>query len=301
MKVADPQTTRIGFIGLGLMGLPMATNVLRAGYRIAVYNRTPSKAVPLVQAGAEQAATPAEVAQRSDIVVTIVTDGPDVEAVVAGEHGVLAGARPGTIWVDMSTISPDTTRRLAEMAAAKGVECLDAPVSGGPPGAQAGTLSIMVGGRREVFELCLPLLRTMGSTIIHIGQLGAGQVAKACNQIAIAATMAGVAEALVLGSKAGVDPARIREALLGGYAQSRVLEVHGQRMIDRAFAPGFFVRLHDKDLHIVLAMARSLGAAAPITALAAQHFNSLMAQGDGELDNSAMVKVYEALADHRIA
>ncbi len=300
VRVAEPGTTRVGFVGLGLMGRPMAHNLLRAGFRLTVHNRTAAKAASLVEAGARQAASPAEVARDSDVVVTMVTDGPDVEAVVAGENGVLSGAHAGLIWIDMSTISPETTRRLGEMAAARGVESLDAPVSGGPPGAEAGTLSIMVGGRQEVFEACLPVLRAMGQTVVHMGDLGAGQVTKACNQVAIAATMAGVAEALVLGARAGVDPRRIREALLGGYAASRVLEVHGERMIEHAFAPGFFVKLHDKDLHIVLSMARALGIAAPISALVAQQFNALVAAGDGELDNSALVKVYEELARHRL-
>jgi 2-hydroxy-3-oxopropionate reductase len=288
-------------VGLGLMGLPMARNILKAGYQLTVWNRTAAKAAPLVADGAEQAGSPAEVARRSDVVVTIVTDSPDVEAVAGGENGVLAGAGAGSVWIDMSTISPEVTRRLGAAAAERGVEALDAPVSGGPPGAEAGTLSIMVGGKQEVFDACLPLLQTMGKTITRVGDLGAGQVTKACNQVVIAATLAGIAEALVLGSKAGVDPALIRQALLGGYAGSRLLEVHGQRMIEHAFDPGFFVKLHDKDLHIVLDMARSLSVAVPVSALAAQHFNALVADGDGELDNSAMLKVYERLARTTIA
>jgi 2-hydroxy-3-oxopropionate reductase len=296
MTVAEPGRTRVGFVGLGLMGLPMARNVLRAGYELTVHNRTAAKAAPLVEAGAHQAGSPAEVAARSDVVVTMVTDSPDVEAVAGGEHGLLQGAAAGMVWIDMSTIAPDTTRALGAAAAEKGVECLDAPVSGGPPGAEAGTLSIMVGGRREVFEACLPVLQAMGKTILHMGDLGAGQVTKACNQVAIAANLAGTAEALVLGAKAGVDPGRIREALLGGYAASRILDVHGKRMVDHAFEPGFFVKLHDKDLPIVLAMARQLGVAAPVAALVAQHFNALVADGDGELDNSAVLKVYERLS-----
>jgi 2-hydroxy-3-oxopropionate reductase len=296
MSAAEPGKTRVGFVGLGLMGLPMARNILGAGYQLTVWNRTAAKAAPLVAEGAEQAGSPSEVAQRSDVVVTIVTDGPDVDAVVGGDSGVLTGSGSGMVWIDMSTISPDVTRRLGALAAKRGVEALDAPVSGGPPGAEAGTLSIMVGGRQEVYDDCLPLLQTMGKTITRVGELGAGQVTKACNQVVIAATLAGIAEALVLGAKAGVDPALIRQALLGGYAGSRLLEVHGQRMIEHAFDPGFFVKLHDKDLHIVLDMARSLSVAAPVTALAAQHFNALIADGDGELDNSAMLKVYERLA-----
>ena len=301
MMVAEPGRTKVGFIGLGLMGMPMARNVLKAGYQLTVYNRTPARAQPLVAEGARQAATPAELAQGSEVVVTIVTDSPDVQAVVEGDHGLLGGASPGMTWIDMSTISPDVTRRLGAAAAARGLETLDAPVSGGPPGAAAGTLSIMVGGKQEVFDACLPLLETMGKTIVRVGDLGSGQVTKACNQIVIAATLAGIAEALVVGAKAGVDPALIREALMGGYAGSRLLEVHGERMIRHAFDPGFFVRLHNKDLHIALQMARSLSVSAPVTALAAQHFNALIADGDGELDNSAMLKVYERLAKTSIA
>jgi 2-hydroxy-3-oxopropionate reductase len=296
MRAAEPGTTRVGFVGLGLMGLPMARNLLKAGYALTVWNRTAAKAEPLLAEGAQAAASPADVARRSDVVVTIVTDSPDVEAVVGGESGVLAGAGAGAVWIDMSTISPEVTRRLGAVAAGRGVESLDAPVSGGPPGAAAGTLSIMVGGEQDVFDACLPLLRAMGETIVRVGDLGAGQVTKACNQVVIAATLAGIAEALVLGAKAGVDPGLIRQALMGGYAGSRLLEVHGERMINHAFDPGFFVKLHDKDLHIVLDIARSISVAAPVTALAAQHFNALIADGDGELDNSAMLKVYERLA-----
>jgi 2-hydroxy-3-oxopropionate reductase len=296
MRAAEPGTTRVGFVGLGLMGLPMARNLLRAGYALTVWNRTAAKAEPLLADGAQAAASPADVARRSDVVVTIVTDSPDVEAVAGGENGVLAGAAAGSVWIDMSTISPEVTRRLGAVAAERGVESLDAPVSGGPPGAASGTLSIMVGGRPDVFEACLPVLQAMGKTIVRVGDLGAGQVTKACNQVVIAATLAGIAEALVLGAKAGVDPRLIREALMGGYAGSRLLEVHGERMINHAFDPGFFVKLHDKDLHIVLDIARSIAVAAPVTALAAQHFNALVADGDGELDNSAMLKVYERLA-----
>ena len=296
MMLAEPGRTKVGFIGLGLMGLPMARNVLRAGYQLTVYNRTAAKAGALVAEGAQQADTPAEVAQRSDSVVTMVTDSADVLEVVEGEHGLLSGASSGLTWIDMSTISPDVTRRLGAAAAARGVEALDAPVSGGPPGAEGGTLSIMVGGKQEVFDACLPLLATMGTSIVRVGDLGSGQVTKACNQIVIAATLSGIAEALVMGAKAGVDPVLIRQALMGGYAGSRLLEVHGERMIRHTFEPGFFVRLHNKDLHIALQMARSLSVSAPVTALAAQHFNALIADGDGELDNSAMLKVYERLA-----
>lgn len=301
MTAVRAGTTRVGFVGLGLMGRPMARRILQAGFELTVHNRTPEKAAPLLEAGARAVASPAEVAAASDVVVTMVTDSPDVVAVTSGPTGLFARARPGLVWIDMSTISPDVTRELGARAAELGVEALDAPVSGGPPGAEAGTLSIMVGGRKEVFEDCLPLLQTMGSTVVYMGELGAGQITKACNQIVIASYLAGIAEALVFGAKAGVDPARIREALLGGYAGSRILEVHGERMVEHAFEPGFFARLHAKDLHIVLTMARSLQVAAPVAALAAQNFNALMAAGEGDLDNSAMVKVYERLAGISLA
>jgi 2-hydroxy-3-oxopropionate reductase len=286
----------IGFIGLGLMGAHMARRIHDAGFELVLYNRTASKASDLVGRGAKLAPDAATVASAADVVITMLTDGPDVRQVVAGPRGVLEAARAGTTWIDMSTISSEVTRELGLAAAARGVACLDAPVSGGPAGAQAGTLSIMVGGPADVYDACLPLLSVLGSTIAHMGGLGAGQITKACNQVMVAANLAGVAEALVLGAKAGVDPAKIRQVLLGGYAQSKILEVHGERMIRHRFEPGFFARLHDKDLHIVLDMARALGAAAPISALVSQMLNSVGARGDGELDNSAIVKVYEAAA-----
>ena len=282
------------------MGRPMAQRVLEAGYQLTVFNRTAEKARPLVDAGATPAGSPAEVAAASDVVVTVVTDTPDVVQVVTGDGGLLAGAHEGLTWVDMSTISPQATRELGARVAARGVETLDAPVSGGPPGAAAGTLAIMVGGPQEVYEACLPILQSMGSVITHMGELGAGQVTKACNQIVLAGYLLGISEGLVFGAKAGVDPARIREALLGGYAQGRMLDVHGERMVKHDFAPGFFVRLHNKDLHIVLEMARSLATPTPIAALAAQNFNALVAEGDGDLDNSSMVKIYERLAQKEL-
>jgi 2-hydroxy-3-oxopropionate reductase len=300
MNTAQPGTTRVGFIGLGLMGKPMAENILRAGYELTIYNRTAAKATSLVDQGANGSASPAEAAASADVVVTMVTDTPDVVDVLTRPDGVLAGARSGSVWIDMSTINPETTRDLGERAGRNGVRSVDAPVSGGPPGAASGTLSIMAGGDPEAFQAVRPLLETMGKTITYMGALGAGQMTKACNQIVVAAYLTGIAEALVFGAKGGVDPALIREALLGGYAQSRMLEVHGERMVKRAFEPGFFVKLHDKDLHIVLEAARAMGVATPLAAMAAQHFNSLLAHGEGELDNSAMLKVYERLADREL-
>jgi 2-hydroxy-3-oxopropionate reductase len=297
VKAIDAGSTRIGFIGLGLMGLPMARNLLTAGFDLLVHTRTAAKARPLLEAGASEAGSSAELAAESDVVITMLPDSPDVAAVMRGESGVLAGARPGTTWIDMSTISPNVTRELAREASEREVASLDAPVSGGPPGAAAGTLSIMVGGADEDFDRCLPLLRCLGQNIVHMGGRGAGQVTKACNQIVVAGTLTAVAEALVFGRKAGVDPAAIRGALLGGYAGSRLLEVYGQRMIERDFEPGFFVRLLRKDVHLALEMAREMAASTPVAALVAQLLNGLVADGDGELDASAVVKLYERLAN----
>lgn len=277
------------------MGRRMAQRLLDAGYDLTVFNRTPERARDLVAAGAAQSGTIAELAGAVNVLVSCVTDTPDVVEVVTGEQGLLAGARQGLIWIDMSTISPEVTRELGRRCAEQGVEALDAPVSGGPPGAEAGTLAIMAGGRKDVFEACLPILQAMGKTITYLGELGAGQVTKACNQMVIAGTLSGIAEALVFGRKAGVDPALIRQALLGGFAASRLLEVHGERMIRHTFEPGFFARLQNKDLHIVLNMARTLKVATPVVALAAENFNALEAAGDGEMDNSAIVRIYERL------
>jgi 2-hydroxy-3-oxopropionate reductase len=295
-SVIKPGATVIGFIGLGVMGSRMARRLVDAGFELHVFNRTPSKAQHLVRAGAVLEPSPSALAAVADVVITMVTDGPDVRAVTTGQGGILEGAWPGMIWIDMSTISVDVSRELGEAGARADVTCLDAPVSGGPGGAESGTLLIMVGGEEKAYERCLPLLQILGSTISHMGELGAGQIAKACNQVMVAANMAGVAEALVLGAKAGVDPVTIRKVLLGGFAQSRILEVHGERMLEHRFEPGFFARLHRKDLQIVMDMARPSGAAVPQSAIVAQLLDTLIAQGDGELDNSAMVKFYEAAA-----
>lgn len=284
-------TEQIGFIGLGIMGRPMALNLARAGYRLHVHARRAESMRPLIEAGATACASPAELARQSDVIFTMVSDTPDVESVVLGEQGVLAGARAGSVLVDMSTISPAATRQLAERLAERGVEMLDAPVSGGEAGAIEGVLSIMVGGARSTFERVLPLFEVMGRNIVHVGGHGAGQVCKSCNQILVGTTIAGVAEALLFARASGVDPGRVREALLGGFAASRVLEVHGQRMIDQAFAPGFKARLHGKDMRIVTEAARELGLALPVAALVEQYLNALVGQGDGELDSSAIYRV----------
>jgi 2-hydroxy-3-oxopropionate reductase len=293
-------SVRVGFIGLGIMGLPMATNLLRDGHLVAVHSRTPDRAKPLSEAGAVLVDSSAEVARRSDVVITMLPDSPDVALVAEGPDGIFSAASAGMTWIDMSSISPTVARRLAGSAQEQGIECLDAPVSGGERAAIDGTLSIMVGGPESTFERCLPILTCLGGSIVRVGEAGAGQVAKACNQMIVGINIAAVAEALVLGAKAGVDPARIREALLGGFAQSRVLDVHGERMLKHADAPGFRIRLHQKDLGIALDLARSTSANASLSALVLQLMNASVASGRGDLDHSALAQVYEALANHTL-
>lgn len=290
----------IGYIGLGIMGKPMTRNLLAAGYPLVVYDLLPGPVEDLVTMGAVGAASPAAVAQAAALVLLCLPDSPDVEAAFLGAHGVLAGARPGQVVVDMSTISPATARTLAAQAAAQGVILLDAPVSGGQVGAVNGTLSIMVGGDAAALEQVRPVLSVLGKTILHLGEAGAGQVAKACNQLVIAVTMEAVAEALVLAAKAGVDPAKVRAALLGGYAYSRVLEGHGERYLTRNFTPGFRARLHYKDLNIALDAGRAYGAPLPTTALVQQLFAALMARGAADQDHTMLVTLLEELAGQQV-
>ena len=287
--------SNIGFIGLGIMGKPMALNLIASGHTLWVNSRRPASMEPLVAAGARPCASPAEVARAADLTFIMVPDTKDVEQVILGQGGVIAGAGPGSTIVDMSTISPVATRSLAAELMARGIEMLDAPVSGGEVGAVNRTLSIMVGGKPEVFERVKPFFECLGKNIVHIGLNGAGQVAKACNQIVVSLTVQGVAEALTLAKKNGVDFGRVREALMGGFAGSKILELHGRRMIDQDFQPGFKVRLHQKDLHIVMETAYQMGLALPGSALVAQNMNALMGSGEGELDSSALVKVIERL------
>jgi 2-hydroxy-3-oxopropionate reductase len=289
-------TERVGFIGLGIMGRPMALNLHQAGFPLSVHARRPESMTPLAEAGAATAMSPAECAARSDVVFTMVSDTPDVEEVIFGPCGVAEGIAPGGVVVDMSTISPSATRSMAERLAGQGVQMLDAPVSGGDLGAINGTLSIMVGGEGGAFERVLPLFQAMGKNIVHIGASGAGQVCKACNQVVVGATIAGVAEAILLARASGVDPARVREALLGGFAASRILEVHGRRMIEGDYAPGFKARLHQKDMGIVAAAARELGLALPGAAQTGQYLNALMGMGLGEDDSAAIYRVLEAMS-----
>jgi 2-hydroxy-3-oxopropionate reductase len=295
------QSSTIGFIGLGIMGRPIAENLIRAGYKIVVHTRTPSRAETVIAAGATWADSPAATAAASEVVITMLPDSPDVIQVIRGTDGMLAGARPLTTWIDMSTIAPLVTRELAAEAAEVHVGALDAPVSGGEKGAIEATLSIMVGGPSELLERHLPLLGSLGSSIVHIGEeSGSGQLAKACNQLVVGGTIAIVAEAITLASRAGVDPNRVREALMGGLAQSRVLDTHAQRMLERSFAPGFRIRLHQKDLGIALDTGRASHTAMPVTALVSQLMQVAAAAGNAELDHSALVTAYEQLTANRL-
>jgi len=286
----------IGFIGLGVMGKPMARNLLQAGYPLVVHDRSREPVEELAAEGADPAFSPAEVASRSELIITMLPDSPDVELVALGEGGLIEGVSEGDVYVDMSTIAPPVAVKVAETMAEKGVRCLDAPVSGGDVGAQQGTLSIMVGGDEDVFNEVLPILEVMGGTIVLCGPNGAGQTVKACNQIQVALNLIGMAEALVLGAKAGVDPAIVIQVLSGGLAQSRVMDVRGPRIIRRIFEPGFRSRLHYKDLNIIRETARAYGLSLPASALAHELFGAMQAQGWGDLDHSAVMRVIELLS-----
>jgi 2-hydroxy-3-oxopropionate reductase len=289
-------TARIGFIGLGIMGRHMAGHLLEAGYELVVYDIVPQTIESVRKAGALAGSSCMDVAARCDVAISMVPDSPDVEAVALGKDGIVEAARPGLAYVDMSTISPQTAIRVAEALGAKGVSCLDAPVSGGEVGAKNATLSIMVGGPADLFDEMLPIFHVMGKTVTHCGAAGAGQTVKACNQIQVALNFIGMAEALVLGAKAGVDPAVILKVLSGGYAQTRVMDVRGPKIVKGEFEPGFKSRFHYKDLNIVMATARDLQVALPATAIAHELFSALLAAGRGELDHSAIITVIEDLA-----
>lgn len=280
---------RIGFIGLGTMGKPMARNLMKAGYALTLLTRTRAKIADLIAAGGMWCDTPKEIAQNSDVVITMLPDTPDVVQVISGKDGVLEGARPGTLIIDMSTILPAAARQLARDASARGCDFLDAPVSGGERGAINATLSIMVGGTEAAFSRALPIFQAMGKTILRIGDAGAGQVCKAANQIVTSITIEAIGEALVFAKQVGVDPAKVRQALLGGSAQSRILEIHGQRMLDRNFKPGFRMALHRKDLDIALATAKEYAITLPVTAQVREMMTALVDKGRGELDNSSLI------------
>ena len=290
----------IGFIGLGIMGRPMAHNLLKAGFPVVVQHRHAEVTAELVAAGAQSAHLPREIAALCDVVITMLPDTPIVEEVLMGSDGVIAGAHEGLIAIDMSTISPVVTRTMAARLAERSVSMLDAPVSGGDKGAITGTLSIMVGGSEEAFQRCLPIFEALGKTIVHVGESGAGQVVKACNQVVVALTIEALSEALVLGSKAGVNPAKILQVLGGGLAANRFMELRGPSMIAHDFAPGGRLRFHHKDLGIALALARATGTALPVTALVDQMLATLEATGRGDLDHSALLTYLEDLAGHKV-
>lgn len=285
---------RLGFIGLGAMGRPMAGHLLRGGHELAVYARRAEAAAPLVEAGARACGSPAELARHADVVFTMVTSNADVGEVALGERGIAQGAAAGSVLVDMSTIAPSAARRIAQGLAARGIEMLDAPVSGGTAGAAAATLAIMVGGKAEVLERVRPLFELLGKTIVHIGDHGAGQVAKACNQMVMVGVIEAVAEALHLANAAGVDAAKVHEALQGGSAGSRVLELFGGRMVRRDFSPGVEARLHHKDFGLVLREAADLGAPLPVSAQVWQQLNALMGAGMAHEDSASLLRVLEA-------
>ncbi len=291
----------LGFIGLGIMGKPMAAHLLAAGHSVHVYDVNEKPVKELAKKGAVVCKSSKDVAQKTDIIFIIVPDTPDVEAVLFGANGVAEGVKKGSIVVDMSSISPIATKDFARRLKQQGVEMLDGPVSGGQVGAENASLSIMVGGKKTVFKKIKPFFDLMGKNIVHIGPNGDGQTCKVANQIVVALTIEAVGEALLLAAKAGADPAKVREALLGGFAQSRILDLHGDRMIKRTFQPGFRIRLHQKDLNLALQAAKQLGLSLPNTATAQELFNAVSAREGDSLDHSAMVLALEGMANYQIA
>ena len=291
----------LGFIGLGIMGKPMAGHLLKAGHKLFVYDIMPASVAELAKQGAVACASSQEVAAKVDTVFLIVPDTPDVDAALFGKGGVAEGIKAGSIVVDMSSISPIATKEFAKKLKAIGVEMLDAPVSGGQVGAQNATLSIMVGGPTAVFDKIKPYFDLMGKNIVLVGGNGDGQTCKVANQIVVALNIEAVAEALLFAAKAGADPAKVRTALMGGFADSKILQIHGERMIKRTFDPGFRIRLHQKDLNLALESARKMGLSLPNTATVQELFNSMAAHGGSELDHSALVQALERLANHTVA
>ena len=287
---------KIGFLGLGIMGRPMALNLLKGGHEVTVWARRAESMQPLLAAGAQEADSPASVACQVEVVISMVADAPDVREVMLGAQGVVQGAAQGLVAVDMSTIAPAAAKQIGEELAVAGIAFIDAPVSGGEVGAIAGTLSIMAGGTQEAFAKALPAFECMGKNIVHVGASGAGQVTKAANQIVTGMGVLAVAEALAFAGKNGVDGAKVREALLGGFAYSKILENHGQRMLDRNFKPGFKSWMHEKDLNIVMQTAHELGLCLPGSAATAQMFNAMVGSGLGEEDSIAVLKLLEKLS-----
>jgi len=299
MQAERAGASKVGFIGLGVMGLRMAANLLKAGFPLAVHDLNGSAVAALVEQGATDAGSKAGVAAAADIVITMLPDTPDVESVVFGEGGLAESMRADSILVDMSSISPVATQRFAASLAERGVTMLDAPVSGGFQGAESATLSIMVGGDGDALERCRPVLEAMGKTINHIGASGAGQVCKVCNQVAVAINIQAVAESLTLAKKSGVDPAKVRGALLGGFARSTALDLHGQRVLDDNFAAGFRVTLQRKDLRLALETGSASGAVLPATALIQELYGVLAATGRADLDNSSLAMLMQELSGAR--
>ena len=291
--------SKVGFVGLGIMGKPMAANLMKGGHTLYLFSRS-GVAPELTAAGGVACGSAKEVAQKADFIITMVPDTPDVEKALFGPAGVAEGLSAGKIVIDMSSISPFETKAFAERINKLTCEYVDAPVSGGEVGAKNAALTIMVGASESTFEKVKPLFELMGKNITLVGSNGAGQTCKVANQIIVALNIEAVAEALLFASKAGADPAKVRQALMGGFASSRVLEVHGERMIKRTFDPGFRIELHQKDLNLALANARKMGISLPNTATAQELFNACQAQGGGKWDHSAMVKALEALANHAV-
>lgn len=290
----------IGFIGLGIMGKPMAKNLLKAGHTLVAYDILDAPVKELVEAGATAGSSPKDVAARNELIITMLPNSSHVKKAILGKDGVIEGIKPGSVLIDMSSIAPLASREVAAELAKKGIEMLDAPVSGGEPKAIDGTLAIMVGGKEAVFEKIKPLFELMGKNITLVGAAGAGQTAKVANQMIVAMTIEAVGEALLFASKAGADPARVRQALMGGFASSRILEVHGDRMVKRTFDPGFRIALHQKDLNLALTAARQMGLSLPNTATCQELFNACAAHGGSAWDHSAMVRALELLANHQI-
>ena len=286
---------RIGFIGLGIMGKPMASHLLKAGYQLSVLSKN-KEAGDLIKEGARGFATPKDVSTNADIVITMLPDSPDVEEIVLGENGVIEGLKPGGLFIDMSSIAPSSATKIHAQLQQKRVEALDAPVSGGQVGAEQASLSIMVGGSEEAFERALPLFKLMGKNIVLIGGAGAGQMTKVCNQMIVGMTIQAIAEAFTLASKAGVNLEKMREALLGGFAQSRILDLHGKRIIDQNFKPGFKVKLHRKDMNLGLQAGKEFAVPLYGSSLVAANMDALMAQGKGELDHSALALLMQQLS-----
>ena len=286
----------VGVIGLGIMGKPMARNLIRAGYPLIVHNRSRAGVDELTREGAQAATDAKEVAGRTEIIMTMLPDSSDVDLVYAGENGIFAALKSGTLLIDMSTISPAVARKLAGEAQRRGCDMLDAPVSGGEAGAISASLSIMIGGEAAAVERAMPLFEALGKNIVHAGRAGAGQVTKAANQMVVGTTIAIVSEALVLAAKAGVDPAKVRQALLGGFAQSKILEAHGQKMLAHNFKPGFRIRLHEKDMKIALGAGFEYGVPLMVTSQVAQMMSAMKSMGHGDLDHSGLVKLIEQMA-----